>query len=344
MIRGRGLHEERGAEDDDEMHATAPCAQDINEIPWHISAVTPRPVSGKIIGMKIVCALVAALMGISSLNAQVSPHAVAAELLAADRAFAAAAKQKEIIPALTAMFAPDVIATIGPNIVTGSEKVAEVLKTNPLNTAGRIDWTPARVGLSGDGTHGFTAGFMTVHRGDGSTQPLKYLAYWAKVKEGWRVLVYKRSVAKQPPPAMSVTYVIPKQIARASATIERDRESLADAERSFSRDAQTIGLTAAFKKHGDPQAINLGGPGVAGFLIGNEQIGEGVGTGTPTNSSPLHWGPDQTIIAGSGDFGITIGYLVQNQPGSDGKPQPRIPFFTIWKRDSPQAAWKYIAE
>ena len=273
-----------------------------------------------------------------------TPRALADELLAADKAFAAAASQREIIPALTAMFAADVIATIGPNIVAGSAKVAEVLKTNPLNTKGRIEWTPVRVGLSGDGAHGFTAGFMTVTRADGSTQPLKYLSYWAKQKEGWRVLVYKRAIAKQPAPPRAVTYVLPKQIMPPSAALEPDRKSLADAERSFSRDAQTIGLTAAFKKYGDPQAINLGSADVAGFLVGNEQIGEGVGSGSPTNSSPLHWGPDQTIIAGSGDFGVTIGYLVPNQPRADGKPAPRIPFFTIWKRDSPNGKWLYIAE
>ena len=272
------------------------------------------------------------------------PRAIADELLAADRSFAAAAKNNDIVPSLTSMFAPNVVATIGANVVTGSAKVAEVLKTNPLNTTGRIEWVPARVGLSGDGTHGFTAGFMTVHRADGSTQPLKYLAYWEKQREGWRVRVYKRAISKQPAPAMPVTYVLPKQLAPPSATLERDRESLADAERAFSREAQTIGLTAAFKKYGDAQAINLGPADVAAFLIGNEEIGEGVGRGSPATSSPLHWGPDQTIIAGSGDFGVTIGYLVQNAPGPDGKRLPRIPFFTIWKRDSPTAPWKYIAE
>jgi hypothetical protein len=296
------------------------------------------------IDMTVIRALTIAAFAVSSLIAAVSPQSVADELLAADRAFAAAAKNNDIIPSLTAMFAPDVIATIGPNIIIGSAKVAEALKSNPLNTTGRIEWTPARVGLSGDGTHGFTAGFMTVTRADGSTQPLKYLAYWEKQREGWRVRVYKRGIAKQPAPAMAVTYVLPKQTAPPSAALERDRESLADAERSFSRDAQTIGLTAAFKKYGDPQAINLGPADVATFLIGNEQIGEGVGRGSPANSSPLHWGPDQTIIAGSGDFGVTIGYLVRNAPGPDGKPLPRIPFFTIWRRASPSAEWKYIAE
>jgi ketosteroid isomerase-like protein len=294
--------------------------------------------------MVTIRVLALALISVSTLIAQISAKTAADELLAADRAFGTAAKQKEIIPALSAMFAPDVVATIGPNVVSGMANVVETLRANPLNTAGRIEWQPARVSVSGDGLHGFTAGFMTVQRPDGSTQPLKYLAYWVKQDEGWRVRVYKRSVAKQPAPATSVTYVLPKQIVPASAAIERDRESLAEAERSFSREAQTIGLTAAFKKYGDPQAINLGPADVASFLVGNEQIGEGVGSGSPANSSPLHWGPDQTIIAGSGDFGVTIGYLVQNQPGPDSKPLPRIPFFTIWKRDSPTAPWKYIAE
>ena len=294
--------------------------------------------------MKQLALALAAVPLLIAVSAQSTPRAVADELLAADRAFAAAAKQKDIIPALTAMFAPDVVATIGPNVVTGSAKVAEVLAANPLNATGRIEWTPLRVGLSGDAMHGFTAGVMTVLRTDGSRQPLKYLAYWAKQKEGWRVLVYKRGTAKQPAPATSVTDVLPNQIAKPSTSLERDRESLADAERSFSRDAQTMGLTAAIRKYGDPQAINLGGPDVSTFLLGNEQVSEGVGSGSPGNSSPLHWGPDQTIIAGSGDFGVTIGYLVQNQPGPDGKPQPRIPFFTIWKRDSPAGKWLYIAE
>lgn len=288
--------------------------------------------------------MVLAFVGFSSPITAASPQSAADELLAADRAFAATARQQDIIPALTAMFAPDVIATIGTRVVAGTANVVDALKANPLNTAGRIAWTPARVSVSGDGLHGFTAGFMTVHRPDGSTQPLKYLAYWARRKEGWRVMVYKRGIAKEPAPATAVTYVLPKQIAPASAAIARDRESLAEAERSFSRDAQAMGLTAAFKKYGDPQAINLGGPGVATFLIGNDQIGEGVGSGSPANSSPVHWGPDQTIIAASGDFGVTIGYLVPNQPGPDGKPAPNVPFFTIWKRDSPTSPWKYIAE
>jgi hypothetical protein len=279
------------------------------------------------------------------LTAQVSPRAAADELLAADRTFAAAATARDVTGALEPMFAREVAMTHSGGIAFGFDSAVAALKANPIN-AGRIEWTPARVSVSGDGRHGFTAGVMTLQRADGSTTPMKYLAYWEKQQEGWRVLAYKRGIAKQPAPPMPVTYVLPKQIAPASAdapTIERYRDSLAEAERAFARDAQTMGIGPAFKQYGDPEAINLGGPEVPAFLIGNQQIGEGVGSGSPPNSSPVNWGPEKTIVARSGDFGVTIGYIVPNKPGADGK-TPRIPFFTIWKRESPNTAWKYIAE
>jgi len=279
-------------------------------------------------------------------SAQSSPKAAADELLAADRAFAAASAKTHVVTGLTAMFATNVALTYAGGIAYGSAKAVEALKGNPSN-AGRIEWTPARVSVSGDGRHGFTAGFMTLHRPDGATTPMKYLAYWEKQQDGWRVLVYKRGVAKVAAPAMPVSFVLPKQAATAAtdaATIDRHRESLAEAERSFSREAQIIGMRAAFTKYGDPEAINLGGPDIPTWLIGNESVGAGVGGGRPETGSPVSWGPEKTIVAASGDFGVTIGYIVQNKPAADGKIPPGQPFFTIWKRDTPNERWLYIAE
>jgi ketosteroid isomerase-like protein len=281
-----------------------------------------------------------------TVSAQSTPKSVADELLAADRAFAAAAKHTDIVTALTTMFAPDVALTHSGGIAYGKDKAIEALKANPVNAGGRIEWTPARVSVSGDGRHGFTAGFMTLNRSDNTTTPMKYLGYWEKQQDGWRLLAYKRGISKTPAPPTPVTYVLPKQIVAPStdaAAIERYRGSLAEAETSFSRDAQTMGLAAAFTKYGDPEAINLGGADVATYLLGNQQVGSGIGSGTPTNSSPVSWGPEKTIVAASGDFGVTVGYIVQNKP-PDGKTSPGQPFFTIWKRSSPNGKWLYIAE
>ena len=299
--------------------------------------------------------LIAIVLGLTTLVTasaqsvpQTTPQAVADELVAADRAFASAAKQHDIVTALSSMFANDITLTHAGGIAYGRDKAIEALKSSPINAGSRVEWRPARVSVSGDGRHGFTAGFMTVHREDGTTTPLKYLGYWAKQPDGWRLLVYKRGQAKAAAPAMPVTYVLPKQIVPSAAdasTIDRYRESLADAERAFSADAQKIGMRAAFTQYGDPEAINLGGPDIDTFQIGNRAIGLGVGGGRPEVGSPVSWGPDaKTIVAASGDFGVTIGHIVQNEPGADGKIPPGRPFFTIWKRDSPNGKWLYIAE
>jgi hypothetical protein len=288
--------------------------------------------------------LVVLAFGLSALQAALSPRAVADELVAADRAFAAAGAKTDVINALSVMFAADVALTHAAGIAYGKDKAIAALKAGPINT-GRIEWAPARVSVSGDGRHGFTAGVMTLHRPDNTAVPMKYLAYWEKQDDGWRVLAYKRGVAKTPAPSTALTYVLPTRIVSAPvADIDKHRESLSEVERSFSREAQKIGLGAAFEKYGDPEAINMGGPDVPTFVIGNAQVGHAVGSGAPTDSSPVNWSPERTIIASSGDFGVTIGYIVQNKPGADGKIPPGQPFFTIWKRDSPSGKWLYIAE
>lgn len=282
-----------------------------------------------------------------TVSAQSAPQAAADELLAADRAFAASSTKTDVVTGLGAMFAPDVTLTHAGGIAYGFTKAAEALRSNPANVGARIEWTTLRVGVAGDGRHGFTAGIMTLRRADGAATPLKYLAYWEKQQDGWRVLAYKRGVSKVAASPRPVTFVLPKHSVAAAtdiATIERYRESLADAERSFSRDAQTMGIGPAFKHYGHPDAINLGGPDIPTFMLGNEQIGGSIGSGAPPNTSPVNWGPETTIVAASGDFGVTIGYIVQNQPGADGKIPPGRPFFTIWMRDSPKDRWLYIAE
>ena len=287
-----------------------------------------------------------ALTFVPALVTAQTPQQIADELLAADRAYAAASAKTDLISGIAAMFSDEVVMPAPTGIVYGSKNAIEAMRANAANAGAKLEWTPARVGISGDGRHGFTAGFMTVNRADGSTQAAKYMAYWEKQANGWRVLAYKRAPAKAPAPAIPVGYVLPKKIVPSmtdSAAIARARESLADAERSFSRDAQTMGIGPAFKQYGSPEAAHFGGPDVPTFVFGNDAIAAQVGQGAPPNSSAVHWGPEKTIIAPSGDFGVTIGYIVRNQPDASGKTQPGQPFFTIWHKDA-TGAWKYIAE
>jgi hypothetical protein len=228
----------------------------------------------------------------------------------------------------------------------GSQQAIDALKANPANAGAKVSWSPARVAISRDGFHGFTAGFMTVTRADGSVAPAKYLAYWIKEHQGWRVAVYRRTVAKTVPSDIKTTYLLPPAIMVSMTVperVEKDRASLISAEKSFAADAQQIGLKPAFKKYGSPDAINLGGPNADRFFWGNDEIANAVGQNEPSTGSSVNWGPEKAIVAITGDFGVTLGYITRNTPGPDGKTPPPQPFFTIWKQDA-TGAWKYIAE
>jgi ketosteroid isomerase-like protein len=236
-----------------------------------------------------------------------SPQAAVDGLLAADRAFSAASAKTEVVAGLSAMFADSVVMPgADGQFAKGREAVVNALRANPDNARSRIEWVPVRGGVSADGQHGFTVGSMTLHRPDTTSVPMKYLAYWVKGPGGWRVAAYKRvraatgqSAIDQMPPALPDRLVPPSSDPAAMA---RFTDSLDQAERAFSRDAQRIGIGAAFS-----------------------------------------WGPDQVIVASSGDLGVTIGIIRLNTPPAAGEPAA-FPFFTVWRRPNVNAPWRYIAE
>jgi hypothetical protein len=291
------------------------------------------------------------LFALTSIQTPRTPQAVVDELLATDRALAAAAAKTTVIPPLSAMFADDVVMPIPgppPGFARGKSAAVDALKSNPDNAAGRLEWAPVRGGISADGQHGFTVGYMTLSRADGTTVPLKYVAYWVRTPEGWRVAVYKRARAERSPdPRAMMAPALPPQVVAPltdPAVIARHRASLEHAERAFSDEAQKIGLGAAFAKHGSADAVNVGPPGSPTFVVGADAIGRSVGAGSEGKPSPVSWAPDVgSIVASSGDLGVTFGYIRPNAAPPPGQPAA-IPFVTIWRRAGPDAPWRYVAE
>jgi ketosteroid isomerase-like protein len=289
------------------------------------------------------------LLVVPTLDArQPTPQSIVEELLAADRAFSVSSSSSDAVNGLSAMFGEEILLTHAGGIASGKNNAVAALRQNKANAGATITWTPLRASVSGDGRHGFTAGFMNLRTVEGKDTPLKYLAYWQKQAAGWRVTVYKRGQAKAMPSLTPMANVLPPAIVeptKDAALIEQYRKSLEDAETAFSDDAQVMGIGPAFTKWGSPDAINLGPPDVPVFIVGNDRIGVGVGGGSQAPGSPVKWGADlKTVVASSGDFGVTVGHIVPNAPGADGKPQPGRPFFTIWHRANPSAPWRYIAE
>jgi ketosteroid isomerase-like protein len=280
---------------------------------------------------------------------QPSPGREGETLRAAERAFAAAAASTDVVTALTAMFAPDVIMPGPPGTLhRGLAAVTASLRANPDNLEGRVEWAPIRLGLSADGQHGFTFGFMTLRKKDGSTLPLKYMAYWVKGASGWRVAGYKR--ARRPEGEVATTPMAPLLPAALvpansdAAHLEALRKNLSAAERAFSDEAQQVGLGAAFTKWGSETAVNMGGPDNAGYVVGAAAIGKNVGAGAPGPTSPVEWSTDVALVASSGDLGISFGYIRPHGKAPEGAPPNGTPFFTIWHRPSATAPWRYIAE
>jgi hypothetical protein len=285
------------------------------------------------------------------------PRETAADaLLAADRGFAEASTGTDLISGVSAMLAPGAAMPVPGSesgFAEGREAIAAVLALDTLNATSRAHWTPVRVGVSSDGTHGFTIGFFEVTRADGRVLPGKYLAYWVHGDAGWRVAVWRRT----PRPAGDVdTTLLPPAVPRALVAAgradtaaldqlaEAHRESLAQAERDFSAEAQRIGIGPAFAAFGSASAMHLGGPADTGFVVGNERIAASVSQGVPEGTSPFTWGPERVLVAGSGDLGVSIGFIRSKSAAPDGGVRPPFPFFTIWQRASPGAPWRYVAE
>ena len=270
------------------------------------------------------------------------------ELLAADRAYSAASAKTDIISGLTPMFSKKVVMPVpsptAPKFADGIDQVIEALKANKANDGVKLEWIPIRGGISADGQHGFTFGFMTVHRPDGTDLPAKYLSYWIKENGTWKVAAYKR--AGRPASEVSTAMMPPSLPTRITApssdvaTVAAFSKSLGDAEQAFSDEASVIGLGPAFLKFGRADAMNMGR--VAEFTIGNEAISKSVeGPNSTGGPSQLIWKSDHTVmVASSGDLGVSIGWIHQKTDPTG----PGFPFFTVWRRDNPTAPWRYIAE
>lgn len=288
------------------------------------------------------------LIGVLS-GQEPTPQSLVDSLLAADRAFAADARQRTPAEIIASMLTDAAIVPLPTGMFArGKDAARAALAATPENMSGRLDWFPARGGVSADGQHGFTVGYMTLHRTDGTRMPLKYLAYWVKTGGAWRVAVYRRgrSVEGDVPrdllsPALPLRLVAP---VADPAVVARHRASLMAAEQAFSDQAQQMGIGPAFAKHGSADAMNMGGPKSPAFLVGSDAIGRNVGAGGPVNESPVTWAADyDAIVASSGDLGATMGFIRPKTAPPAGQPSA-IPFVTIWRRSSVSEPWKYVAE
>lgn len=278
-------------------------------------------------------------------SAQGSPQAAVDELLAAERALSAAAAGQPPADGMASMLADDAIALTPQGPLQGRAAIAANWRANPGNAGTHASWRSIRGGVSADGQHGFTLGYLDIAGGDPARAHRRYLAYWVRGADGWRVARFRQALA-QPnditvtpqPPSLPAALVAPTPARQA----EHNR-SLIAAEQAFSDRAQQVGIRQSFQENGRRDAIHLFG--LQGFAVGLAAIDANhAAQGGSTTSSEVSWNADSALVATSGDLGITLGAIRRNAPAAEGQPAGPFPFFTIWRRDSPDQPWRYIAE
>jgi hypothetical protein len=267
-----------------------------------------------------------------------SAQGALSELLSAEHAFSKAAAAKPPADGIGAMLGDDVILMTRGGPVRGHDAALASLAANPANKGTGASWHSIRSGVSADGQHGFTMGYLDLAGGDAALAHRRYLAYWIHGTAGWRVAAFKQAIrGADEVEIKDQGTIVPTH---ASTPAGDSVESLIAAEQSFSDRAQKVGLYQAFDEFGRQDAMHLVGKG--GFAVGRAAIAENVGD-PKEHSSPVKWSADSAIVAPSGDLGVTIGTIKTNAPPPEGQPG-EIPFFTIWQRDSVDQPWRYIAE
>ena len=91
------------------------------------------------------------------------------ELLADEARLAAAAETLAPAEAIGAMMREDVRLYTRGGPFKGRAEAVAALKANPANQGSGVGWRAVKSGISGDGTHGFTFGYVTIAGGDPKT-------------------------------------------------------------------------------------------------------------------------------------------------------------------------------
>lgn len=267
-------------------------------------------------------------------------NAVRAELLAADRAHAAATAQG-LLAGMPTAWADDVVL-LWPTLPVAEGKAQALATLQGLsNAAARtMTWYPVRADASGDGTQGYTYGYGS-RTAPGAAGPVttyvQYIAYWRRDAGGaWRVRAWSFAGAVPPLPAGAPAgcetpddrhrRVFP----HASATAARAELLAADG--AFAAQAAAEGAEPAFLAWaaGDAAAV-----GMAAQIVCGRAAAAALFAGPP---GALTWAPAIADAAPSGDLGFTVGVA-----RVAGTPVTYTKYLTIWRREN-AGAWRFVVD
>ena len=169
--------------------------------------------------------------------AQSSPKAALDGLLAAEKSLSDAAASKTPAEGIASLIAPDGVLMTPKGPVIGPAAALAALRDNPANAGKGVHWKSIKSGISADGQHGFTIGYLDLEGGDPARAHRRYLAYWVRGEAGWRVAALKQAL-RQPDEAEAAAQpatLSAKLVEPAPSATAAHRTSLIAAERTGRR-------------------------------------------------------------------------------------------------------------
>ncbi|MEP6730418.1 MAG: DUF4440 domain-containing protein [bacterium] len=267
------------------------------------------------------------------------------ELLRADLARADSVVRLGFAEGITSNFARDVLYLRGGlPILRGKFAARAVISAESLGTGAAVRWQPVRAETSVDRSSGFTYGYTiygVAQSGAPALRVDRYIAFWRKEAEGWRIAAYAETYGS--PPSQITLPEVATDSVLADVPMSRRRGALDDmreADVAFSRDATKFGTGAAFGRYAAESAQIFSGPGE--FITGPGAITDSFGP--PDRKSSLVWHPVEGEISKNGDLGFTVGNAVFNGEREDGAPIVRYSkYLTVWKRQR-DGSWRYVVD
>ncbi|HEU4562861.1 MAG TPA: hypothetical protein VFS20_33835 [Longimicrobium sp.] len=254
-----------------------------------------------------------------------------AEVVAAERAFAAAAARDGIRGALLA-FAHDGAVALQPE----PRDAKELWRARP-RTSARLAWYPAFARAARSGDLGFTTGpYQGADSASRVTDHGQYVTVWKKTEDGWRFLVYVGS--PHPRPGAPQPEWRPSHRSHASGPVATDGAdaSLLAADSGFAAHAAARGFASALEAYGDRE-IRLLRPRAM------PRVGMDGALAAALADSARHYTarPVHAMASAAGDLGWSWGEYELVHPGA-GRHETGH-YVRLWSRE-PGGRWRVLLD
>jgi ketosteroid isomerase-like protein len=284
--------------------------------------------------IKLLMALLpaAVLASAAPAVAQVDLGTARALLRAADRSVSDEVQARGVRIGLAPHLADSADVLIpGAVLLRGRDAALAELDRGPF-AGTRLRWEPIRVDVSADGRSGYTYGGGTSTGADGTSTPARYIAFWRRDGDGWKIAAFQFNPHPRPlapPPAGFFREDDARAATPSGADATAALQQIMQADRDFSALSVAQGPGAAFRAYAAPD-------GALGGAYGPEAIGAVFGEG----GGSLQWMPTAGGTAASGDLGYTVGTGVARGPqGQAGYSK----YITVWRRE-PNGEWRWVVD